>query len=407
MRHLRFISSMQFSNMPKNIWTMSYTTSIFVIAIYLWNRLVALHLRELGATDFQVSIAFAVMSVASGLFQFPGGIWADKFGRKPLVVIPTFVAGALYFAGGFVHQWLAFVMILTLINISSSIQSPGFVSIMAEAVEPRKRGSAFGTFQFFIGLSLALGPAIGAVILPYFPIPRLVAFTGIVAIAMGVWRQRGLDETRKVDNSSKKFNYREIFQGRLFLMLLIGTFFTSISNLTIYGPFVPLYSQDIINLTKKEINLVFAVGPFVAMVVSLIAGKLIERWGHGRMLNLSVLGTVLFIAIWMFSSGFGMAVFAFSLAYFSFQGAAIAYDTLRTEIASHYSAGAVLGALGTVSGLTAALAAPIAGALIPYFGPQFPYLLAGALGLGLVVCVHRLKHYEAPTTYEASQQTPA
>ena len=394
MRISQYFRSTNINGMHRNIWTMSFTTAIFVVGIYSWNRLVPIYLRELGATDFQVSLAFACMSIASGLFQFVGGIGADRFGRKPLVVIPTFTAGMLYILGGFQQHWLAFVLILTLINVSSSIQSPGFVSIMAEAVEPRKRGSAFGFFQFFIGLSLALGPAIGAVILPVTPIPWLVSATGVIAIFMGIWRHRGLTETRQLDNSRKRFDYREIFRGRLLMLLLISTCFTSISNLTIYGPFVSLYSADILHFTKKEINLFFAVGPFVAMVVSLIAGKLIERWGARKVLNASIFGTIFSVLIWMISPNFGLAVITFSLAYFSFQGSSIAFDTLRTEVASAYSAGAVLGALGTVSGLLSAAAAPIAGALIPYFGPQFPYWLAASLGIGLIVCMRRLVRFE-------------
>lgn len=392
-------------NMPRNIWTMSYTTAIFVIAIYSWNRLVPIHLRDLGANDFQVSLAFAVMSIASGLFQFLGGIWADRFGRKPLVVIPTFIAGILYCIGGFVNHWIAFVLILTLINSSSSLQSPGFVSIMAEAVEPERRGSAFGLFQFFIGLSLALGPAIGALVLPISTIPWLVFITGVTAILMGVWRLKGLQETRVV-SERKRLDYREIFRGRLLMLLLASTCFTSISNLTIYGPFVPLYSADILHLTKKEINLFFAVGPFVAMVVSLISGKMIERYGQRKVLIATVSGTILFVLVWMFSGSFAPAVFAFSLAYFSFQGASIAFDTLRTEVASYYSAGAVLGALGTISGLLAAAAAPIAGALIPHFGPQFPYWFAAVLGIGLVYCIWGLMRLEKGLPSEMKPENP-
>ncbi|AZR74393.1 hypothetical protein BBF96_13955 [Anoxybacter fermentans] len=393
MSNFRFVRHMELKNMPKNVWIMSYTTAIFVISIFIWNRLVPIYLRELGATDFQVSLAFSLLAVALGIGQFPGGIWADKLGRKPLVVIPTYIAGVLYFIGGFVHTWYAFVLILILVNISSSIQGPGFVSIMAEAVEPRKRGSAFGLFQFFIGLSLALGPAIGAILLPYFSIPTMVAFTGVVGLIIGIWRQKSLVET-KAENSLKKFKYREIFKGELLLLLFIGTFFTSISNLTIYGPFIPLYSIDILGLSKKEINLLFAVGPFIAMAVSLIAGKLIEIWGQRKVMIAGIIGTNLFILIWLIKGGFALALITFSLAYFCFQGAAIAYDTLRTEISSHYSAGAVLGALGTVSGLISAGAAPIASALIPYLGPQFPFYFAAVLGLGTVICVNQLKSYD-------------
>ena len=147
--------------LSRNIIVMSLTTSTFVAAIFTWNRIVPLALRELGATDLQVSLSFALMTVATGIGQFPGGLWADRFGRKPLVALPTFAAGALYLVATMAGTWWEFVLAMAGVNLMSSIQSPAFVMVMAESVDARKRGMAFGIFQFFIGLSLAAGPALG------------------------------------------------------------------------------------------------------------------------------------------------------------------------------------------------------------------------------------------------------
>lgn len=375
--------------LSKNIWTMAYTTAVLAVCFNSWGILVPLYLKELGANDLEICVAFALMSIAAGVFQFSGGVLADRMGRKPLVVIPTVISGLLYIIGGFSVGWLAFVLIMILSNIASSIQSPGIFAIMSESVDEKRKGPAFGLFQFFVGLSLAIGPAVGAWLLRYLSIPEMVTFTGAVTVFTGFWRFKTLHETRRLKNSAGQFNFRQIFHGRRLLILMTSICFTAFMNLTVYGPFIPIFSHDVIGLTKRQINLLFAAGPFAAMVISLIAGKLTETLGARPVLAVSVIASGAFTLCWMQSRDFTGALWMFAFAYCFFQVALVAYDTILANIASDKAAGRVLGALGTVTGLISAGAIPLAGIFVPVFGSEFPYWLA--FFLALLTAVYSLR----------------
>lgn len=379
-------------HLPKNIWTMSYTTAVLAVCFNSWGILVPLYLKELGANELEICVAFALMSIAAGVFQFSGGVLADRIGRKPLVVIPTVISGLLYILGGFSKGWLWFVLIMILSNVVSSLQSPGIFAIMSESVDERRKGPAFGLFQFFIGLSLAIGPLVGALLLHYLPIPELVIMTGAVTVFVGFWRYNTLQETKRLKNSTGQFNFREIFHGRLLLLLMVSICFTAFMNLTVYGPFIPIFSHDVIGLTKKQINLLFAVGPFAAMVISLLAGRLTEALGARPVLAISVVASGGCTLFWMQSRDFNGALWMFAFAYCFFQVALVAYNTILANMANEKAAGRVLGALGTVTGLISAAAIPLAGVFVPMLGSSFPYWLAFFLALLTAVYSLRINH---------------
>lgn len=369
----------------RNVLVMSISTAAFVAAIFTWNRLLPLYLRDLGANDLQVSLSFAILTAASALGQLPGGILADRFGRKPLVVYPTYAAALLYLAAGLSGSWIALVSTFFVLNLSGAVQSPAFVACLAESVDPRQRGQAFGAFQFFIGLSLVIGPALGAVLLPRgVGIRSLILVTTAVALMVAVGRHRYLVETLTASGKRGRLPLTSLLRGRLLTVILVGVFFISIQGLTVYGPFMALYSKDVQVFTDAQINLFFGLGAASAMVVSLAGGRIIEAYGSRLTLAGAVIGHVLTIVAWIYTRDFWTACLWFGLAYGFLQLGIIAYDTLRTEVASAYAAGAALGAIGTATVLLTSLSQPLAGALKTSFGPAVPFWLALIFG-GLTV----------------------
>lgn len=62
-------------------------------------------------------------SLVTGLVQIPGGILADKFGRKPLVLL-GFLGAPLVFALAFSRTFLEFGLIMSGISAVGNISSP-------------------------------------------------------------------------------------------------------------------------------------------------------------------------------------------------------------------------------------------------------------------------------------------
>lgn len=370
----------------RNVLIMGLTTGGFVLVIQTWQRLIPLQLKHLGATDLTVSVIFGVLAVASGLAQYPGGLLADRLGRKPLIVWPTVAAGLLYGWAAFAQHWLLLTLPLALVNLGSSFQSASFNAIMAESVPLERRGSAFGSFWFFLSVSFAAGPALGALLLPYSSFGGLMFATAVAALLAAAVRQGWLQETRGQAASGPPFHLRQLLEGDLLLLLLAGCLFVAAYGLTIMGPFMTLYTAEVQGLNEQQILTLSAVGGTTAVLASYLGGFASRRWGSRLTLAVGIFSHVGTTLMWTGQQRYLPVLLWYALSFSTLQVALVAYDTLKTEIASRSSAGAVLGALGTATTASAGLMPPLAGLMLQRFGVAAPYWLATALGGLAVLC---------------------
>ncbi len=172
----------------RNVITISGTVALMTFSIFSWYTVLPIYLKELGAKDMQIGISYSIISVSFLLFQYPGGILSDTFGRKGLIVYPTFVAGIFFALGYIFHNWIMLVIVATMQNVVSAIQIPAFIPLIAESVSEHKKGFAFSLLELGASGGIALGQLMGGVLLRYTTIRNLILFTAIVAFLNGIIR---------------------------------------------------------------------------------------------------------------------------------------------------------------------------------------------------------------------------
>ncbi|MBM3292646.1 MFS transporter, partial [Candidatus Bathyarchaeota archaeon] len=79
-----------FSN--PNILSISLTTSLYSLASMTWRPFWPKYLKDnLGATVTVIGLFSAITSLENMLFQLPGGMLADRYGRKKIILVGTFL----------------------------------------------------------------------------------------------------------------------------------------------------------------------------------------------------------------------------------------------------------------------------------------------------------------------------
>ncbi len=89
----------------RNVVVLSGTVFLFAGAWFSWYPILPLHLRDLGATNAQVGLAYTLMQLGYQGMQLVGGLLADRFGRKRVIVWPTFAYLPLYLLAATTHNW--------------------------------------------------------------------------------------------------------------------------------------------------------------------------------------------------------------------------------------------------------------------------------------------------------------
>jgi len=125
--------------------------------------------KELGLTQFQVSLIITAFSLAAGLIIPFVGYLSDRFGRK-VIIVPSLI---LYGLGGIVAGLAAWLMdqSYSIILIARIVQgigaagtSPIAMALIGDLYSGAKESKALGTIEATNGLGKVLSPILGSLI---------------------------------------------------------------------------------------------------------------------------------------------------------------------------------------------------------------------------------------------------
>lgn len=118
----------------------------------------------LGATASQIQWIVAGYSLTFGLMLVPAGRFGDIFGRRRMFLIG--LAGFTLFslACGFAPSATALAVLRLLQGAFAGIMNPQISALIQELFQGQERARAFGMFGMTVGVSTAVGPLLGGVL---------------------------------------------------------------------------------------------------------------------------------------------------------------------------------------------------------------------------------------------------
>lgn len=361
--------------LERNVLVLAGTVILILSWMFTWYQLLPIHLRDLGASDEQVGLSYSIINLGYSLMQLLGGLLADHYGRKWLIVLPTLGFVPLYLLAGACTHWLALLLVMLVINSLSALQWPSFLSIIAESVREDQRGMAFGVFEFCVGVGVTIGPAIGTVLVPLLGRRALLAGTSLVALICAILRL-ALKETvhphLMAGDGPKGYH----LDTRLRWFLVAACLFYVVMGLTVHGPFVSLHAADFMHLSDQQINALFAAGGLCATIASLIGGKVIAHVGSCRALIVSVLSHTATLVPWALATSVLVGFPIFMMSWMLMQMGFVAYETMLSDVTTPRTRGTVVGLFGTVTGLVSAGAPTLGAWLREYMNSISPFCAA-------------------------------
>jgi MFS family permease len=127
--------------------------------------------KALRMTPAEVSWSLSGYSLAFGLVLVPAGRLGDLFGRRRLLLLGL----ALFAATGLLCAASAsagmFIAARLARGVAAGIVAPQAIGLIHQMYAPRERGRAFGLYGAVAGISTAIGPMLGGVILNRFAGP--------------------------------------------------------------------------------------------------------------------------------------------------------------------------------------------------------------------------------------------
>ena len=374
------------------------TTSIWTFIFSLYYTFWPLYLMELGATTENIGLIAMIQSTAQLLFQLPGGILADRIGRRKVIVYGSMFRLITPIVFLFATSW-EMVLPGVIFQAVASIYMPAFNALIAESLPHEDRGSAFGAYRMITMLPLVVTGFFSGVFMDHFGVwdgTRMILIGNVFAsIFIVIVRYKFIKETftSKQLNTAKKSSIKEsiseLRNQPKTVWALISVSCLSSFALRLSFSFFVLYAINIIGLSKTQWGLIGSIISVVSMSLSLPGGMITDKIGRKPNILIARILTPITTLGLSFARGFNQTLLVRLVSSIGgglgggISGASggPAWQALLADIIPSHKRGRVYGLIGTLTGLVGAPAPWIGGLMWDQISPAFTLQMSCWLGI--------------------------
>ena len=353
-------------------------------------------LESLGLGAETLALMEGAFGLGTFLFSTPMGILANRFGRKPLVLLALmgFVVTNLMLA--FVNVPLFFIVVRFLEGTLVAGFMPASMAMVGDAVPLEKQGRWMGIMTTAQAGGIALGPAIGGLLYQSwgFTSPFLLSagFALVASLLSLTMLPETLPERVRALALERKARIQRGERGRdantpnlvhlawLFAALLLidfGTLFVFPFSLPQY----PFFFQKVLHYGTAQYGLIISAYGLTVAVFPLLVGRLIEMMPKKLLV---VVGCLLSAALnlgMLFLHQYPLLIMA---AVVTGVGSALlmpALGTIYLGASSDQNRSQLMGIRSTAISLALLLGPLMQAAAGPWITPQITFAIAGGLSI--------------------------
>jgi len=251
-------------------------TEVLVGSAYgLWQYILPIHIRDLGATPAQVGLALSASGVTMLLTHLPMGLMADRLSRRRLMIAccaaPVLPTAMLSLA----TRWEHVLVLLCLVYVQTSMLTV-LLSYLAHVNPKEDLSRIFAVVSFgwisgglvfrYVGARIAAVAGMQVV----FVVSALFFLLSVLVIS----RVADLPRT----GNSGSVDYRPLLNNRAFRALLAYTL-AAVVCLSVGPTLLPNYLEDVAGLDLAAVGRAGTIAGLGAAVLNLILGRLRGRLG--------------------------------------------------------------------------------------------------------------------------------
>jgi len=387
----------------RNILTIAITTSMITLCDMGWRPFWALYLNEvLGASVWAISFLSMLSQSERLLFQLPGGVLADRFGRRKIIVYGTALRIFTPMLFLWAKDWVTVIPALVL-NGVTSIYMPAFNAIIADSLPDDERGAGYGAYRMITSTPQIFSPVVGGFLFERMgPAQgfRLFMYLSIIVNAIVTYaRHRIITETLFDEEEMKKKartrppikeQVKETMTlGRTVWIMVLVAVISAFAARMVYD-LVALYARDVIGLSYAQLGIVTTVGGIITTVLAMPGGMLSDRIGRKPVISLSrvltpisMFGVTLSQGFYHYLVSYGTNALSEALGGGGRMGSAggPAWQALVADLVPKEKRATVMGTIGTITGTIAAPASLAGSWLWNNLGPVWPFRASALAGL--------------------------
>lgn len=364
--------------------------SLAVCAAYIGIGMVVpvrvLYAQSQGASLAIIGAMASAYLISNFLFQYPSGWLADRWGRKPVMLLSLLAQAILSLLYLFISDPVLFVVLRFVEGMVAAAFLPSARALITDSIPSERRGEAFGVFGAFFNAGFLFGPALGGLLAGTgyasafiaAVVFRLAALVLVFLMIKPGMHQRHAQQEKKVP----------LKLGELFTPPLTGAYLLAFGDFLYVGfdiTLAALWMHDRLGASVTWIGLSYMIWSLPGIILAPIAGRIADRRRRSGMILIFGLAQVPLYVLYALSNWFWLVAFLFLVhgTLYAFVQPAVdshvasaSVSHARARILGIYSASGLVGGFVGASGLS----------FLYSWNFRYPFLAIG-LGYGLCVCI--------------------
>jgi len=359
------------------------STAMFVMGLgeNLWRRFLPKYLESFGAPITAIGLFGTAEDFLDGVYQYPGGWVADRYGRRRALILFVSLTAAGYALFALMPAWPLAFAALALVMAWDAMASPALFAVVGDALPRQKRTMGFTVQSILRRVPIILAPTLGGLAIAYFGLRSGMQLGLVVSIALAVLT---LAVASRVsipvvpDESPTHIGHVWRAFPRPLRWLLTSDIFIRTCEAMV-DVFLVLYAVNIVGISMARFGILVAVQAATAMLVYLPAARIAERIGKKPFVVATFTAFALFPLAVVYASSFTALAVAFVVGGLREIGEParkaliidLAVPSLRARTVGLYYLGRSL----------AIAPAAFIGGLLWRVSPALPFYVAAAIGL--------------------------
>ena len=332
--------------------------------------------KQFLLSEYHIGVVLGVFGLSMAVTHIPAGRLADRWGRRPLLLVAWVLGLLSALVMGFALALPFFLLGLFGYGLTAFVSSP-LSSYVTAARGKWPISTALSLTTATFGLGMVLGPVTGGWIGDHYGMRMSFLVAAVIFVFSNI--MMFFIEAQPIDHHDPESPPLHLMQNRQFIVLMAVLAF-AIFSMYLAQPLTPNFLEGVRGLSLSETGIIFTAGALGNSLTAMIFSRVRPRRGF----LVSQMFVMLFAAlIWK-----GTSLPIFALGYFLLGGFRAGRPMVMAqarELVHDSQMGLTYGVMETISAVILILTPPLAGILFER-DPVIVYPIAiGLIAVSIVV----------------------
>ncbi|MGE5156963.1 MAG: MFS transporter [Gemmatimonas sp.] len=347
----------------------------FFLLVFVLKDIAAEFNTEIADVSFAILITLAMRPVGAFLF----GRAADRWGRRPTLIVDVLLYSILEFLSGFASNLTALIVLRALYGVAMGGEWGVGASLAMESIPTHARGFVSGLLQSGYPTGYFIASIVYGLLFQYIGW-RGMFMVGVVPALLILYIRRNVPESPVFERGKAAANagtmaiLRSHWRLGVYAVILMTAFnFFSHGTQDLYPTFLQVQRK----LSPHQVSLIAIIYNIGAICGGILFGSLSERFGRRRCIIAASILSLLAIPPWAFANSIAMLAVGAFIMQFMVQGAWGIIPVHLNELSPATARGTFPGFVYQLGNLLASVNAPLQATVAAQLGGNYSLALTG------------------------------